>query len=237
MTSDFDTLSASSETLKAYDLGVVSYSQAEDLQVRLRRAVIDGSILGALLLLEHHPVITMGAHAPTTDLLNPAKAADLSVAIARSERGGRSTLHAPGQLVSYPILRIPHRDLRAYVRDLEEVLVCVLATTGLSAERRLDMPGLFIGDMKIASIGLRCEHGVSSHGSSLNITVDLSLFDLITSCGERSLKQTSILRETGRPPLMNDMKARYVEAFKEVFALPLQPLRSKTCEEVSAELA
>lgn len=236
MTSHFDTHSASSVALNAYDLGLVSYPQAEDLQVRLRRAVVDGSIPGVLLLLEHPPVITIGAHAPTSDLLDPASAADLSVAIARSERGGRSTLHAPGQLVSYPILRIPHRDLRGYVTDLEEVLVRVLATTGLHADRRSGRPGLFVNGMKIASIGLRCEHGVSSHGSSLNVDVDLSLFALITSCGEPSLKQTSILRETGRPLLMDDVKSRYVEAFKEVFALPIGPLRSKTCEEISEEL-
>lgn len=236
MTSHFDTHSASSVPFNAYDLGVVPYSQAEELQVRLRRAVVDGDIPGALLLLEHPPVITIGAHAPASDLLDPAKAADLHVAIARSERGGRSTLHAPGQLVSYPILRIPQRDLRGYVTDLEEVLVGVLATTGLRAERRDGRPGLFVNGMKIASIGLRCEHGVSSHGSSLNVDADLSLFNLITSCGEPSLKQTSILRETGRPLLMDDVKTRYVEAFEEVFGLHVGSLRSKTCDEVSAEL-
>ena len=108
----------------------------------------------------------------------------------------------------------------------------MLVGIGLKAERQPGRPGLFHDGMKIASLGLRCEHGVASHGSSVNVDMDLSLFDLITSCGEPALRQTSIVSLTGRPLSMEDAKARYVDAFTRVFDLILTPLRHTTCAEM-----
>jgi lipoyl(octanoyl) transferase len=222
--------------IEAYDLGVAPYLAVQELQSRLRRAVVEGMTPGALLLLEHHPVITVGAHSTSTDVNDPALAAHRGVAIDRSERGGQSTLHSPGQLVTYPIMRIPGRDLRKYVHSLEEVLLFVLAEEGLDAVRIPGRPGLYLRGLKIASLGLRCERGVSSHGSALNVSNDLSLFDLVTSCGDPHLQQTSMEQATGRSLSLQMMKTRYLEAFQKVFGSTPAPLSTVPYGQVETSL-
>jgi lipoyl(octanoyl) transferase len=212
-------------SLEAYDLGLASYLPVQDLQRRLRSLVAAGSS-GYLLLLEHFPVITLGYHASFADVRSPTEAARLGIEIARSERGGGCTLHAPGQLVSYPVMPIPRRDLREYVRHLEEVLLLVLAGRGVTATRIDGRPGLYLDGLKIASLGLRCEHGVSSHGSALNVEIDLTLFDLVTSCGDKSLLQTSMQQATGRSHDIQEVKREYLYAFQHVFGVEVAPLRS-----------
>ena len=145
----------------------------------------------------------------------------MELPVCRAERGGKATLHAPGQLVSYPIVPLPRRDLRAYVTALEEVLICLLADLSIDAHRSEGRPGLYVEDRKIASIGLRCERWVASHGTSLNVDVDLDLFRRIVACGEEHLRQTSILTERGWVPSMTAIKAGYVDAFARV--LPWRP--------------
>jgi lipoate-protein ligase B len=220
------TLCSQSGSIEAYDLGVVPYLAVQELQGRLRRAVATGRTRNALLLLEHRPVITLGAHAAATDVRDPALAARRGVEIARSERGGQCTLHAPGQLVCYPVMLVPRRDLRAYIHDLEEVLLLVLAREGLRADRVDGSPGLYLHGLKIASLGLRCEHGVASHGSALNVNVDLSLFDLVTSCGDHRLRQTSMQDATGRPHSMQHIKTRYLQAFCQIFGMKTSTLHT-----------
>jgi lipoate-protein ligase B len=226
MSGSSDTTLYSPRPFEAYDLGLADYLATQDLQARLRRFVTAGEIPGVLLLLEHPPVITLGAHALAEDVLDPARATLLGVQVALSERGGQTTMHSPGQLVAYPIMPIPRRDLRTYVHNLEEVLLLALAHKGLEAQRVPGRPGLYLAGRKIASLGLRCEHGVSSHGSSLNVNIDLALYDLVTSCGDPCLKQTSMLEATGRNHDMMDMKETYLRAFRQVFAVDVAPLRS-----------
>ena len=134
-----------------------------------------------------------------------------AIPVIASERGGQATLHAPGQLVSYPIVPIPRRDLRTFVHDLEEVLVVLLAGIGIAAQRREGRPGLYVRSDKIASVGLRCQRWVASHGTSLNVDIDLCLFDLIVSCGEPGLRQTSMEAVTGRTYPMDLVKELYLE--------------------------
>ncbi len=210
--------------IAAFDLGLAPYAPVQDLQARLREAVADGRLSGALLLLEHPPVITLGSRGGPDDLTTDAGGP--LIPVQSSERGGAATLHAPGQLVSYPVVRLPRRDLRAYVASLEEVLIRLLGDVGLAAERSPGRPGLYVEERKIASIGLRCQRWVSSHGTSLNVDVDLDLFDRIVSCGEAGLQQTSILAELGTAPTMSQVKAAYVERFAEVFGWEVeQPLQ------------
>ncbi len=220
------TRSSAGQSISAFDLGVAPYLAVQELQQRLRRSVAAGHIPGTLLLLEHHPVITLGAHAAESDVLSPAEAKRRGLQMVRSERGGQCTLHAPGQLIAYPIIPIPRRDLRAYVHDLEEVLVLLLAAEDLHVERLAGRPGLYLQGNKIASLGLRCEHGIASHGSALNVAVDLSLFDLVTSCGNAALRQTSMHVATGRTFEMRDLKDRYLLAFEKVFGIATLPLRT-----------
>jgi len=209
------------DRIRVIDLGLADYERVQTLQGRLRRAVVDGRLPGVLLLLEHPPVVTLGSRGGSEDLRPRSPEESMELPVCRAERGGRATLHAPGQLVSYPIVPLPRRDLRAYVAALEEVLIRLLADLGIDAHRSVGRPGLYVEDRKIASIGLRCERWVASHGTSLNVDVDLELFGRIVSCGEEHLRQTSILAERGRIPSMTAVKAGYVDAFAHV--LPWRP--------------
>ena len=209
--------------LPAYWLGLAPYHPLQDLQRRLRAAVATGRCEGVLLLMEHPAVITLGSRGGPGDLRDPAAAGRAGIEVVRSERGGAATLHAPGQLVSYPVLALPRRDLRAYVTALEEVLIRLLARYGVSASRSSSgrRPGLYVDDRKIASIGLRCERWVASHGTALNVSVELGLFDLIVSCAEDDLRQTSVLEATGTAPVMGTVASDYAEEFAAVFARPV----------------
>ena len=222
--------------LAVFDLGVAPYRPTQDLQGRLRVAVAEGRLPGVILLLEHEPVITLGNRRNPADLRDPGLIRGRGVEVAPSERGGQATLHAHGQLVSYPIVPVPRRDLRAFVHDLEEILVVLLAGLGVTAHRRERRPGLYVEEEKIASIGLRCRRWVSSHGTSLNVNVDLSLFDLIVSCGEPELRQTSVAAVTGTTYEMDLIKSLYVQAAQQVFGWELSPLRKLPYTEVEAAL-
>jgi len=237
----------------SFDLGIAPYLPLQELQRRLREAVADGRVTGILLLLEHEPVITLGTRAGTGDLRGASlrqAAGRLTGTVAReeaspggrvielvkSERGGQATLHAPGQLVCYPVVPIPDHDLSSYVHGLEEALILLLSGLGITATRRRGAPGVYVGTDKIASVGLRCSRWVASHGTSLNVDMDLSLFDLIVSCGEPDLHQTSIAALTDVRPSMRDIKRAYLEAAREIFGWDLLPLRSVTHERVETEL-
>lgn len=223
--------------LPVLDLGLAPYEPLQQLQARLRRAVADGQLAGALLLLEHPPVITLGSRGGPADLRpNKLPPGAERMPVLYSERGGAATLHAPGQLVSYPVLPLPGRNLHSFVRGLEEVLIVLLHGYGVEAERWPKKPGLYVSGAKIASLGLRCERWVASHGSSLNVSIDLRLFDRIVSCGEEGLHQTSILGLTGRAPPMEEVKEGYRHSFVRVFARPLAPTVSLTPLEVEAYL-
>jgi lipoyl(octanoyl) transferase len=223
---------ASSDAVPVLDLGVVPYQPLVTLQQHLREAVADGRLGGVLLLLEHEPVITLGTRGGPDDLLPTAERRLAGLPVVRTERGGAATMHAPGQLVSYPVLRIPGRNLRAFVHGLEQTLIFLLAAYGVTAERRAGAPGLYSQGAKIASIGLRCHRWVSSHGTSLNVSNDLHLFDSIVSCGEADLRQTSIAALTGATPPMQDVKKTYSEMFSEVFKSDLGTLTPIGHEEV-----
>lgn len=220
-----------SPALPAFDLGVAPYLPVQAMQSRLRQAVAEGKATGVLLLLEHFPVITLGSRAGAHDLRELG-----GIEVAESERGGQATLHAPGQLVSYPVVPIPGRDLGAYVRGLEEANILLLRSFGIDAERRPGRPGLYVDGEKISSVGLRCQRWVSSHGTSLNVNIDPALFDSIVSCGEPQLRQTSIERLTGSAPSMPVVKETYVQAVMHVFGWAVEPPRAVAHDRVEAEL-
>jgi lipoate-protein ligase B len=139
-------------------------------------------------------------------------------------------------LVSYPIVPVPGHDLRAFVNALEETLVVLLADLGVAARRREGHPGLYVGNDKIASVGLRCRRWVASHGTSLNVSLDLSLFDQIVSCGEPTLRQTSLETLASRHFTMAEIKTRYLAAAERVFGWRLLPLRAVAYDEVERTL-
>jgi lipoyl(octanoyl) transferase len=203
-------------------LGRVPYRDAVALQLAVREDVKRGTGPEHLLLLEHPPVYTLGRNAGTADILaGPEWLAAHGIEVAECDRGGQVTYHGPGQLVGYPILNLSpdRRDVRRYVRDLQETLIRTLAVYGLQAERRDGQAfiGVWVGEEKIASIGVHLSRWVTTHGFALNVSTDLSHFAGIIPCGLRGIGLTSIERLTGSAPLLSAIAAVYARCFAEVF--------------------
>jgi len=202
--------------LRARWLGLVPYREAEALQ----RAIHERSDADYLLLQEHPHVYTLGSSGdPAHVLRDPVSVgADLVTA----DRGGDVTYHGPGQLVGYPIIslaewRAGQRDVVAYVRKLESVLIAVLADFGIEATVVPKYTGVWVGDEKIAAIGVRVARGRTRHGFALNVDPDLSMFEHIVPCGIRDRGVTSMARALGAAPDMQAVVDRVVARFAEAF--------------------
>jgi lipoyl(octanoyl) transferase len=207
------------------DLGVRPYAEALELQRELARARIGGALAQDLLLLvEHPPVVTLGRSAKEKHLVVPRGAlAARGVEVFEVERGGDVTFHGPGQLVGYPIvdLRRHKQDLHWYLRQLEEALIRALAHYGIPGERNAAYTGVWTHGRKVASIGVHARDWVTWHGFALNVTTDLSFFDLIVPCGIQSVTMTSIARELGDvgTPAIREVGAAVTAAFGAAFDL------------------
>ena len=213
-------------------LGLMSYGQALDLQRQTAAARISGEVPeDVLLLVEHPPVVTMGRSAKEQNLLaGPELLAARGVELFEVERGGDVTFHGPGQLVGYPIIDLKrHRkDLHWYLRQLEEALIQALATFGISGERTAGLTGVWTKGRKIASIGVHARDWVTWHGFALNVTTDLSYFDLMVPCGIQSVTMTSIAKESGRPDVsLDEVSSAVVDAFALAFGLSLAAASSR----------
>jgi len=203
-------------------LGRVPYAQAVALQTAAREGIRRRGGREHLFLLEHPHVYTLGRNASISDLLvDPGWLAAHEVEVAESDRGGQMTYHGPGQLVGYPILNLSpdRRDIRRYVRDLQETLIRTLAAFGLAAEPRQEQAliGVWVGEEKIASIGIHLSRWITTHGFALNVTTDLSMFGGIIPCGLHSVRMTSIERLTGAKPSVEEVARIYAGVFAEVF--------------------
>jgi len=204
------------------DLGRRPYGEVLALQRDLcrRRAGGEGGP-DQLLLVEHEPVVTLGRSTQSTSIPVPLALLEArGLEVFAVERGGDVTLHAPGQLVGYPILDLSgwRQDLHWYLRHLEEVLIRGLAPLDVRAERNPGKTGVWTEGRKIASIGIHVKQWVTMHGFALNVTTDLSWFDLIVPCGIPDVTMTSVAEE--RPALAEPWgatRAAVVAAFGEVF--------------------
>ena len=211
-----------SRSIRVIDLGRRSYSDVLTLQRRLCRERVEGLRHEDLLLLvEHDPVITLGRSTKASSLPLPVdELTRRGLEVFEVERGGDVTLHAPGQLVGYPIFQLrDHRpDLHWYLRQLEEALIVGLAVLGIAAERNPGLTGVWTSGRKIASIGIHVKQWVTFHGFALNVTTALDLFDLIVPCGIQGVRMTSVAEELGpRTGLDAEVRAAVVAAFGTVF--------------------
>src|SRR5579872_1785004 len=206
-----------------HDLGRIPYDAAWSLQKRLHAARVADELGDTLLFCEHMPVITMGKSGKSHNLLVSKE--DLrrrGVEYFEVERGGDLTYHGPGQLVGYPIFKLPRlREVQAFVRKMEEAVIQALASYQLSGERRADHAGVFVRGSKIASIGAAVRGGVTFHGFALDVSTDLSMFDLINPCGLPAIPVTSIARECGRRVALAEAKPRVREALGTVYDVEL----------------
>jgi lipoyl(octanoyl) transferase len=207
--------------MRIIDLGLVAYAVALRAQ---NEAVLRVRTGGgeSLFLLEHQPVITFGRNGGEEYLpFGRAFFAERGVEFAHSARGGSITCHFPGQLVAYPILRVDRRPggLRRFFFDLEESVIRTLDRFGLDSGRISGRPGVWIGDRKICSTGIAVKHWVTSHGLSLNVAEDLSLFSLVTPCGLPGVRATSLHRELGDAAIgMERVKEVFAEEFRALFS-------------------
>ena len=211
--------------------GLVPYGEAFALQRSLAGAVLQRAIPETVVFLEHPPVITVGRRTETDRELHVPDGAE--VEIAETDRGGKSTFHGPGQLVCYPILDLRNhgKDVKRYVRDLEEALLRTLAAFGLEGARYEGLTGVWMpqsggqGPRKVASIGVRVSRWVTTHGYALNVDLDPAPFtEWITACGLEDAAFTTMARELERAVTVEDVKPAAVAAIAEVFDLELEEL-------------
>ena len=175
-----------------------------------------------LLLVEHPPVLTLGVRGDggrSHILATPETLAASGIGVFETGRGGDITYHGPGQIVGYPIVDLkPDRcDVHRYVRDLEEVLIRVATDFGIQAKRVDGLTGVWVGEEKLAAIGVRISRWITSHGFAFNVATDLSYFDLIVPCGIADRGVTSLSRLLGREVARAEVEDRIVERFNEVF--------------------
>jgi lipoate-protein ligase B len=221
------------------DLGSMPYGQTLELQRAVARARISGAIgEDVLLLVEHPPVVTMGRSAKQHHLLAPpALLASRGVELFEVERGGDVTFHGPGQLVGYPIIDLKRhkRDLHWYLRQVEEALIRALAPFGIAAERSAGQTGVWTQGRKLASIGVHARDWVTWHGFALNVTTDLSYFDLMVPCGIAEVEMTSVAREIGAVADLDDEARQQVMAgFETTFGLASAPVARADLESLVA---
>ena len=204
--------------------GLMHYQDAWRLQQRISETVQDGDA-PALILLEHPPVYTLGARGKTEHLLLSQEGfLSQGAEVHRSDRGGDVTFHGPGQLVAYPILNLRSYGQGPvwYVRTLEALLIDVLSRFGIVAARSEGRPGAWVGEEKIAAIGVRVSRGVTTHGFALNINTDLSFFQHIIPCGLATAGVTSMQALTGETFPMRDVEVEVVDAFERLFGVDLR---------------
>ena len=201
--------------------GTVDYRRAWDWQVELADAVREGRQPNTLLLLEHPPVYTLGRLSKPEHLLAaPEELAAAGADVVETDRGGQITFHGPGQLVAYPVV-----DLRGwggplkYVRTLEQVIINVLADFGIPAGLVPGLTGVWVGDAKIAAIGVKISRGVAYHGFSVNVNTDLSWYDRIVPCGIEDGAVTSMERLLGHPVELAEVAERVATRFGEGMGL------------------
>ncbi len=200
------------------DLGRMAFGPCYELQLHHVEEVLAGGC-DRLLLVEHDPVLTLGANFHESNLLLPRdEYAARGIEVVPTDRGGDVTYHGPGQLVAYPVFSLERRgrDLHRWLRDLEEVVIQTLAGYGVAGRRFPPHTGVWVEDLKMCAIGIKVRRWVSFHGLALNCDNELSPFDLIVPCGIEGYGVTSLSQRVGRRVSVDEVKPRLVEALASV---------------------
>jgi len=210
---------SSPNSLEVRRLGRTRYEECYELQKALVESRADDAIGDVLVLTEHDPVVTVGRGASI------ASVAGADVPVVEVERGGEATYHGPGQLVAYPILKLPEgrRDLHRYLRDLEQVVIGVLGEFQLVGERRPGLTGVWVGTKKICSIGVAVRRWVTYHGLALNLHTDLAPFRRFRPCGLDPDVMTRLADLVPLPPTNLLGEVLFVKHFCRVFERELPP--------------
>ncbi len=206
--------------LQVRDCGLADYGEILQLQHRLCRQRQQEQIPNTTLIVEHPAVITLGARQSLNKLrIAPGELARQHIDVVEIRRGGGATAHNPGQLVCYPILHLQQLGLGIgeYIRTLEAIGAELLSKLGVHSTRRKGAPGLWVGERKIASVGVRVSRFVTYHGIAINVRNDLSIFDLIVPCGLDNVEMTSAQKETGRDHPMNQAKKNLAALLRRHF--------------------
>ena len=198
------------------DLGVRSYKKVWDLQKELVKKRQNGQINDTLILVEHEPVYTLGKNGDENHILQHTPR---NVKTYQIERGGDVTFHGPGQLVGYPILDLHNykKSINWYMRGLEQLIINTLAEFMVSAERKEGLTGVWVGDEKIAALGVRVTRWITMHGFSLNVTPDLTYYSGIIPCGIFEYGVTSMARILTDEVTVNSVKQVLIEKFIKQF--------------------
>ena len=208
------------------DAGLVPYREALELQRSLAAAVSQRAIPETVVLVEHPAVVTLGRRTDETELHLPDGS---EVEMIETNRGGKSTFHGPGQLVCYPILDLNRhgKDLKQYVRDLEQALIVTLAAFQIESTRIDGLTGVWLErpPRKLASIGVHVSRWVTTHGFALNVDLDPAPFtSWITACGLEDAQFTTMSRELGRRVFVYEVKPAVIASLSDVFGLEFEPL-------------
>jgi lipoate-protein ligase B len=208
------------------DVGRIEYSECWELQKNLALRRASGEITDTLLFVEHDPVYSLGANYHPQNLLHDSEFyAKHGVSIQPTDRGGDITYHGPNQLVIYPIfnLRDHGSDLHKWLRDLEEATIRTVAAFGVEGRRFPPNTGVWVGEKKIAAIGIKVSKWVNTHGIALNCDNDLTPFTWIVPCGIHDRGVTSLAAETGRNITRSQAIGEAKAAFENVFNMSLKP--------------
>jgi lipoyl(octanoyl) transferase len=208
-----------------FDLGLIEYEKAYTLQKTLATLINRGDFPETLLLLEHPPVYTIGKSGSKNGLTVP---------VIEVDRGGDITFHGPGQLVGYPLIYVEDRKVSRYIQNLEESLILLLKKYSIKGVIKKGYPGVWVGNEKIASIGVRIKDVVTYHGFALNVSVDLTAFHQIRPCG-LDVTITSMEKVLSRKIDMYNVKNDYRKAFEQQFNLELKLQNSDLLEKIVAQ--
>jgi len=206
--------------LQVLDLGLTPFAETLARQEELVRLRLLGVVPDTLILVEHPPVVTLGRAKQRENLiLDPEELRRRGVEFFEITRGGDVTYHAPGQLVGYPIfdLRQHGRDVLLFCRGMEAALIAALADFGMSASAIPGKAGVWLGDRKVASLGISVRRWVTLHGFALNVSTDLSGFEVIRPCGEDPAVMTSMAASLGGPVSMPEVRRCVARRFAETF--------------------